>query len=74
MTDDITISLLTLPIEILYRILDDVDILTIEISVRNVSTRLRVITDAYRQYPVNFLYFIFNGIIFFVIIREDDNL
>lgn len=54
MTDDITISLLTLPIEIVYRILDDVDILTIEISVRNVSTRLRAITDTYRQYPVKF--------------------
>lgn len=47
-------SFLTLPVEIIYRILDNVDILTIEISVRNVCTRLKAITDTYRECQVNF--------------------
>ncbi len=54
MTDNVDASLLTLPIELIYRILDNVDILTIEISFQNVCTRLKAITDTYWQYHVNF--------------------
>jgi hypothetical protein len=54
MTDNVAVSLLTLPIELIYRIMDDIDILAIEISVRNVCTRLNVIADKYRQYQVTF--------------------
>jgi hypothetical protein len=54
MTDNVAVSLLTLPIELIYRIMDDIDILAIEISVRNVCTRLKVIAHKYRQYQVTF--------------------
>jgi hypothetical protein len=53
MSDNDTAPLLTLPVELLYHIFDYVDILTIEISCRNVCTRLRSITDAYRECQVN---------------------
>jgi hypothetical protein len=58
MADNVAVSLLTLPAELIYRILDEIDILTIEISVRNVCTQLRVITDKYRQYQVIFNFII----------------
>ncbi len=61
MSHSVTVSLSTLPVEIIYRILDYIDILTIEISLRNVCTRLKAITDAYRQYQVNF-HFIINSV------------
>jgi len=61
MSESVSVSLSTLPVEIIYRILDYIDILTIEISLRNVCTRLKAITDAYRQYQVNF-HFIINSI------------
>jgi hypothetical protein len=48
------LSLLTLPVEIVYRILDNLDELTILCSVRNVCTRLNLITDTYRRYTVKF--------------------
>ena len=54
MSDNADGPLLALPIELIYRILDCIDILTIEISVRNVCTRLRAITDTYRLCQVRF--------------------
>lgn len=62
-SDIVSVSLLSLPIELIYRIMDEIDILTIEISWQNVCTRLRVVTDTYRQCQVDFLgqfIFIFN--------------
>jgi hypothetical protein len=45
-------SLLTLPVETVYRILDNLDELTILCSVRDVCTRLNLITDTYHRYKV----------------------
>ncbi|CAM4800671.1 unnamed protein product [Rotaria magnacalcarata] len=43
-------SFLTLPIELVYRILDKLDILTLIFSTRNVCSRLNKIIDTYYQY------------------------
>ena len=53
MAHNITISLLGLPIEVLYRILDQLDPKHILLSVRNVCQRLDTITDTYHPYQVN---------------------
>ncbi|CAF0992246.1 unnamed protein product [Adineta steineri] len=45
-----TVSFQTLPVELFYRILDKLDILTIITSCRNVCTRLNAITDSYDRY------------------------
>ncbi len=45
-------SLSTLPVEIVYRILDNFDELTILCSMRDVCTRLNLIIDAYQRYKV----------------------
>ncbi|CAF0917373.1 unnamed protein product [Rotaria sordida] len=50
MCDKISASILTLPIELVYRILDNLNDLTILCSVRNVCTRLNAITDTYHRY------------------------
>jgi len=47
-----TLSLATLPVELIYRILDNLDELTILLSVRDVCTRLNAITDTYYRYQV----------------------
>lgn len=47
------LSLHTLPAEIVYHILDELDVLTILTSVRNVCTRLNSITDEYHRYKVS---------------------
>jgi hypothetical protein len=47
-------SLLTLPIELVYRILDNLNEKTIFLSIRNVCTRLNTIIDTYHRYRVNF--------------------
>jgi hypothetical protein len=46
-------SLLTLPVELIYRILDNLDEASIFLSVRDVCTRLNLITDTYHRYQVN---------------------
>jgi hypothetical protein len=46
-------SLLTLPVELVYRILDNFNDLTIICSVRNVCTRINLIIDSYYRYQVN---------------------
>jgi hypothetical protein len=43
---------LTLPIELIYRILDNLDELTILLSMRNVCIRLDAITNTYHRYQV----------------------
>lgn len=45
-------SLLTLPIELVYRILDQLDPPTIIFSFRNVCIRFNAITDIYHRYKV----------------------
>jgi hypothetical protein len=54
MSDKIFLSLHTLPVEFVYRILDHFDILTILLSFRNICIRLNKITDSYHRYQVNF--------------------
>ncbi|CAF1258628.1 unnamed protein product [Rotaria sp. Silwood1] len=50
MTDKVIPSFLTLPVELIYRILDNLDIFTILCSIFNVSTRINQIVDSYRQH------------------------
>jgi len=57
-------SLLTLPVEIFYRILDKLDILTILLSCRNVCTRFNTIINTYHPYSVSF------NIIFSLVIQH----
>jgi hypothetical protein len=59
MSNKITPSLRTIPVELVCRILDNLDPLSILLSLRNVCTRLNVIIDTYPPYQVNFS-FIFN--------------
>jgi hypothetical protein len=49
-----TPSLLTLPVELVYRILDKLDQLSILLSVQNVCVRLNTIANTYHRYQVNF--------------------
>jgi hypothetical protein len=49
-----TPSLLTLPVELVYRILDKLDELSILLSVQNVCVRLNTIANTYHRYQVNF--------------------
>jgi hypothetical protein len=49
-----TLSLHTIPVELVYRILDNLEELTILLSLRNVCTRLNAITDTYHRYQVSF--------------------
>jgi len=47
-------SLVTLPVEIVYRILDNLHEINILLSIRDVCRRLNAITDSYHRYQVNF--------------------
>jgi hypothetical protein len=49
-----TPSLLTLPVELVYRILDNLEELTILLSCRDICARLNAITDTYYRYQVIF--------------------
>ena len=53
MADSITPSLITLPIELVYRTLDHLDPVEILLSVRDVCTRLNAIIGTYQPYQVN---------------------
>lgn len=46
-------SLQTLPIELVYRILDELDESTLLLSCYNVCTKLNMIINTYRRYCVN---------------------
>jgi hypothetical protein len=54
MSDRPAASLVTLPMEILYKIFDDLDAIAIVGSVRNVCQRLRAATDTYDRYMLDF--------------------
>jgi hypothetical protein len=54
MSDKIISSLLTLPIELVYRIFDHLNDETIICSMRNVCARVNLIVDSYHRYQVNF--------------------
>ena len=56
MSHQATDSLLTLPVELVYRILDHLDNFTILTSFRDVCERLNAITDSYHPYEVNFTF------------------
>jgi hypothetical protein len=56
--EKISPSLLTIPIEFVYRILDNLDTVTILLSVRNVCLRLNAITDTYHPYQVHFFFYL----------------
>jgi hypothetical protein len=46
-------SLITLPVELVYRILDHLNEKTICVSLSNVCTRLNAIINTYHRYQVN---------------------
>jgi hypothetical protein len=46
-------SLLTLPAELVYRVLDNLNEKVIFLSLRNVCTRLNIIVDTYHRYQVH---------------------
>lgn len=52
MLDNVPSSLLEMPVELVYRILDNMDKLTMLCSFRDVSTRLNAIIDTYPRYQV----------------------
>ena len=54
MSDAATLSLHTLPVEIVYRILDKLDQFTMFVSCHSVCVKLNAITDSYHRYQVNF--------------------
>ena len=54
MADTSTVSLLNLPVEILHRIVDYLDVSTIFLSVSNVCVYLRAISTTYNRYQLNF--------------------
>jgi hypothetical protein len=50
-------SLVTIPVEIVYRIFDNLGVLDILFSARDVCTRLNLIIDSYQRYnTVGFVY------------------
>ena len=60
MSNKIIPSLVTLPVELVYRILDHLKPFDILVSARNVCTRLNKITETYHPYQVNFTVLLFS--------------
>ncbi len=56
MSDKMILSLLILPVELVYRILDNLNDLNIVYSMRNICTRINTIVDSYHRYQVNLLF------------------
>jgi hypothetical protein len=54
MPDKNILSLHTLPVELVYHVMDNLNILTILYSMRNVCKRINAITDSYYRYQVSF--------------------
>jgi len=52
MSDKNILYLNALPIELVYRIFDKLDVLTILLSLRDVCIRLNIILDTYHRYKV----------------------
>ena len=55
MSSKINLTFLTLPVELVYRILDYLDDWSLICSIRNVSTRINRIIDNYDRYRVSCL-------------------
>lgn len=60
MTNNVRTYLMELPIDLIYRILDNMDKFTLLCSVRDVNTRLNTIIDTYTRYWVKFIGFFFS--------------
>ena len=58
MSDNSIRSLHTLPVELVYRILDNLDNVNIFWSLQSVCTRIDTILDTYHPYQVNFIFLI----------------
>lgn len=56
MSSESTSSLANLPVELVYRILDNLELFDIMISTYNVCTRLNNIIDTYHPYQVEFTF------------------
>jgi hypothetical protein len=52
MSDKNILSFHTLPVELVYRIFDNLDVLTILLSLRDVCIRLNIILDTYHRFKV----------------------
>ena len=61
MSDKMTVSLHTLPVEIVYQILDNLTTKALFISTRNVCQRLDTIINSYHRYLVKLDFLIFFG-------------
>ena len=55
MSSKINLTFLTLPVELVYRILDYLDDWSLICSIQNVSTRINRIIDNYHRYRVSYL-------------------
>ncbi len=58
-SDKMTLSLCSLPVDMVYQILDHLDNKALFLSVRNVCQRLNIIVDSYHRYKVKFKFIIF---------------
>lgn len=54
MSDNMTLSLCSLPIEMVFRILDELDNRALFLSARDVCQSLNIMIDAYPRYQVKF--------------------
>ena len=57
-------SFLTIPIEQIYRILDNLDDISILLSAREVCKQLNAIIDTYPRYQVNFTFILHSDLCF----------
>ena len=56
MSSQINLTFLTLPVELVYRILDHLNDWSLICSIRNVCTRIDAIMDSYDRYQVSYLF------------------
>ena len=70
MTNEVPPCLTTLPVELIYRILDQLDELIILTSVRNVCKRFNVITDSYYRYQVMFSWVTIAHVVYLILYRR----
>jgi hypothetical protein len=69
-SNNMALSLHTLPVELIYRILDKLDDLTLFVACRNVCTRLNTIIDTYHRYQVIFGFIMNQFLIIFQVPRS----
>jgi len=58
MSDNMLLTILTLPVELIYCILDNLDEKAILLSMRNVCQRFNAIIDGYTRYQVRYVGFL----------------